>query len=70
MRPEPASPQDLSWRASRRCTSGECVEVAAHESKIALRSSAAPEQMVWLTRDEWAAFAADVQSGEFGYLTE
>jgi len=26
--------------------------------------------MVWLTRDEWAAFAADVQSGEFGYLTE
>jgi Domain of unknown function (DUF397) len=70
MRPEPASPQDLTWRAARRCAGGECVEVADHAGMIAVRSSTAGELVVWFTRDEWDAFLAGVHAGELDDLDE
>ena len=53
------------WRRGRVCESGACVELAAHDEKIMVRSSANPEAVVALSRDEWQGFRADLKAGFF-----
>jgi uncharacterized protein DUF397 len=46
------------WRRSRRCTSGNCVEVARLDDRVLVRNSADPEVVVTFSRAEWDAFLA------------
>jgi Domain of unknown function (DUF397) len=54
-----------AWRKSSFCASGECVEVAAHDGKVFVRSSKQPDKSVCYTPDEWLAFTAGCKAGEF-----
>ncbi|MFI6076555.1 DUF397 domain-containing protein [Actinoplanes sp. NPDC051343] len=54
------------WRRSRRCASGECVEVMhGGDGRVLVRSSVRPETVLHLTAAEWSAFLAGVMQGDF-----
>lgn len=61
----------MSWVKSSQCDNGACVEVAFDgrdpEYGVALRNSKLPGEVVWFSRDEWAAFLAGTRNGEFDY---
>jgi hypothetical protein len=61
---------DISWRTSSFCASGECVEVTENDGMIGIRSSAAPQLVVWLTVNDWRSFTADVKRGAFNDLAD
>lgn len=54
-----------AWRTSSFCATGECVEVAAGNGMIWVRSSNEPSTMVHYTPEEWLAFLAGSKAGEF-----
>ncbi|MFG1605516.1 DUF397 domain-containing protein [Actinoplanes sp. NPDC049265] len=54
------SRQHPVWRRSRRCTGGNCVEVAKLDGHVLVRNSAEPEVVVTFSHAEWAAFLAGV----------
>lgn len=57
-------PRGLSWFRSSTCVDKQCVEVAADDDHIYLRGrDDAP--ILWLTRDEWAAFLDGAKLGDF-----
>ncbi|MEU8006469.1 DUF397 domain-containing protein [Catellatospora sp. NPDC049111] len=56
----------VSWRKSKRCDTTACIEVAMIDSNIALRDSKNPEgPVLQFTREEWDAFVAGVEAGDF-----
>lgn len=56
----------VTWRRSGRCTSGKCVEIAAHRHAVGVRDSKVPEGPVLsFSRYTWNRFAANVKSGRF-----
>jgi len=63
----------ISWRKSSRCAngSGNCVEAGPfHDGsgRVAVRHSSVPDgPMIIFSRDEWTAFVAGVQQGEFNF---
>ena len=66
----PQDLHDLAWRKSSYSSSnGQCVEVAATGSGIAVRDSKNPHGPVLVyTRAEIAAFLAGAKAGEFDDL--
>jgi Domain of unknown function (DUF397) len=58
----------LNWVKSSRCASGTCVEVAKVADGYLIRDSKRPEVApLTFTSDEWTAFVAGVQAGEFRF---
>jgi predicted secreted Zn-dependent protease len=54
------------WRKSSFCGNGACVEVAVAGEDFLVRDSKDSDSPVLkFTRDEWAAFVAGVNAGEF-----
>jgi hypothetical protein len=54
------------WRKSSRCVADNCLEVAVHEGRVLLRSTADPGRTVLeCTTGEWREFAQAVRRGEF-----
>jgi hypothetical protein len=53
----------LCWQKSTRCTNGECVEVAAPDDHVLVRSSRDPDLVLALPRPAWQAFLAALGSG-------
>lgn len=54
------------WIRSKSCSGGQCVEVARVGDRYLIRDSKHPEvQPLAFDGDEWAAFVAGVQAGEF-----
>ncbi len=55
-----------AWRKSSYCGTGACVEVAMAGEDIAVRDSKdASSPVLKFTIDEWKAFVAGVNAGEF-----
>jgi hypothetical protein len=56
----------LDWCRSSLCQAGECVEVAANDDVVVMRSSVHPDaDYVYLGREEFGVFLAEVKAGEF-----
>ncbi|NUT37166.1 MAG: DUF397 domain-containing protein [Hamadaea sp.] len=54
------------WRRSQRCDSNSCVEVAFLDDHVLVRDSKDPQGPVLrFTAEEWTAFAAGLQAGDF-----
>ncbi|GLW32067.1 DUF397 domain-containing protein [Actinoplanes regularis] len=59
--------REASWRRSKRCASGACVEVARVGDLFLIRDSKQPDGMpLAFDRQAWEAFVAGVKSDEFG----
>jgi len=58
-----------AWRKSSKCANGTCVEVAKVDADTYLiRDSKRPEApALSFTGEEWDAFVAGVQAGEFRF---
>jgi Domain of unknown function (DUF397) len=60
--------ESVRWRKSSRCTSGTCVEVAKVADQYLIRDSKQPGTApLSFTEDEWVAFVAGVNAGEFRF---
>lgn len=56
----------FEWRKSSFCGNSACVQVATVGGGVVVRDSEDPSGPVLaFTRDEWAAFVAGVNAGEF-----
>jgi len=57
-----------NWLKSSRCSGGNCVEVAKVADGFLIRDSKNPEAApLSFTPDEWNAFVAGVNAGEFRF---
>lgn len=57
-----------AWRKSSRCGTATCVEVARVGEKYLIRDSKNPEiAPLMFSAEEWRAFEAGVQAGEFRF---
>jgi hypothetical protein len=54
---------DLEWQKSKPCDAGNCVEIAATDEHVLVRSSESPDARITLTRGEWADFLASAREG-------
>lgn len=60
------SQSTLTWVRAKRCESGNCVEIARVDDKIAVRNSTQPDgPVVTFTKAEWDAFVHGVVDGDF-----
>ncbi|GAA2618722.1 DUF397 domain-containing protein [Paractinoplanes durhamensis] len=58
----------VNWRKSSRCASNACVEVAKVDGGVMVRDSKNPDQApMRFTPEEWSAFVAGVNLGEFSF---
>jgi len=57
--------EELQWHKARRCTSGNCVEVAQADGAVLVRNSTSPDEVLSFTVEEWEAFVAGVKEGDF-----
>lgn len=56
----------VDWCKASLCQTGECVEIAAHEDMVVMRSSAHPDSgYVYFSRKEFGSFLAAAKAGEF-----
>ena len=58
---------ELSWQRGR-CDGGACVEVAAQDEVVMVRSSVHPSTTLEISRDEWRQFLAGATDGIFDEL--
>ena len=56
----------LDWRPA--CEGGACVEFAATDDTVILRTSTNPEATITMTRPEWWAFLTEAKNGRFDEL--
>jgi hypothetical protein len=57
---------ELAWRRGSPCDGGACVEAAAFDEAVLLRSSLNPAgTTLSLSRDEWNAFLVAAKAGHF-----
>jgi hypothetical protein len=64
-----AGPDELAWKTSRFCASGECVRVASGGETIFLGDSKDPSgPVIAYTHAEWHNFVAKVRLGDFDLL--
>jgi hypothetical protein len=57
----------LNWRRSSLCQTGECVEIAAYDGGVIMRSSAHPDiGYAYFDSDEFSSLIAAIKAGEFG----
>ncbi|GIM95281.1 DUF397 domain-containing protein [Paractinoplanes toevensis] len=58
----------VNWRKSSKCASNACVEVAKVEGGVMVRDSKNPDHApLKFTPEEWLAFVAGVNQGEFSF---
>ena len=59
----------MDWISSSKCNDGACIEVTfdpgSEAEHVGVRSSTMPDEVLWFSRDEWAAFIAGIRAGEF-----
>jgi hypothetical protein len=67
MEPELFDQGAVSWVRSRHCGAGNCVEVAAMGTTVAVRDSelASGGPVLMFDRGAWSDFLAGVNAGEF-----
>lgn len=59
----------LEWHKGRPCESGACIEAAAVDDAVMIRSTANPGRTpLTMSRDEWREFLAGVKDGLFDGL--
>jgi len=58
---------ELSWQRGK-CDGGACVEVAAQDEVVMMRSSVHPGTTFHISRDEWQEFLAGAKDGMFDEL--
>jgi hypothetical protein len=59
--------ENVVWRRSNRCDSGQCVETAAVDGGVGVRDSKDPDGPVLrFNLAEWELFAASARTGVFG----
>jgi Domain of unknown function (DUF397) len=59
----------LEWRKGKQCESGACIEAAAVDDAVMIRSTANPGSTPFtMSRDEWREFVAGVKDGLFDGL--
>ena len=64
--PPSSSTMDERWLRSRRCESGNCLEVAtSHTGHVTVRDSKTIGPVLNLDRAVWRAFMVDVREGRF-----
>lgn len=57
---------ELAWRRGRHCDGGACVEAAARDDTVIVRSSLDPDgTALTLSRREWGEFLAAAKAGHF-----
>jgi hypothetical protein len=62
-------PSALNWRHSSFCNGGDCVEIAASEGLVAIRSSGTPDgQALTFPARSWQQFIEEVKRGELNYF--
>jgi len=61
-------PPARTWHRGTACDGGACVEAAADDAMVYVRSSVRPEVSVRLSRVEWQEFLAGVKDGAFDDL--
>ncbi len=60
--------EELRWRKAKRCTGGNCVEVATADDHVLVRNSSDLNAgILRFTHDEWRAFVGGVKDGEFSF---
>jgi hypothetical protein len=60
------TPEKITWKTSRHCGSGGCVEVAEASDAVHIRRSQSPHgPRLTVTRVAWRDFLAAVRAGEF-----
>jgi uncharacterized protein DUF397 len=59
-----SKPSQGAYRKSSRCGDGACVEVSIGD-RVLVRNSTTPGKVVVFSKEEWRAFVAGVQVGEF-----
>lgn len=56
----------LNWCRASFCQTGECVEIAAHDDAVIMRSSAHPDAgYIYFSPKEFSSFVAAAKAGEF-----
>jgi predicted secreted Zn-dependent protease len=59
----------LTWRTAHSCDGGACVEVAADQNIILIRSSRQPGgPLLEYTPEEWHEFVSGIKKGDFDDL--
>lgn len=59
----------LEWHKASFCQTGECVEIAAYNDLVLMRSSAQPKLgYVYFSPEEFNRFLEAVKSGEFDLI--
>lgn len=58
----------MNWRKSTYSAAGSCVEVAKHDENIVLRESDQPNEIIFTSKEKFAAFVKGVKAGEFDDL--
>jgi len=57
---------ELTWHRGKPCDGGACVEAAALDEAVLLRSSLSPDgATLTLSRDEWHEFIVAAKAGHF-----
>jgi hypothetical protein len=56
--------QPAQWRKSTFSANDDCVEWSATAQGVRLRNSKSPQQELFFTTSEWAAFLAGAKAGE------
>jgi hypothetical protein len=56
---------EVQWHKPKRCTGGNCVEVARIGNEVLVRNSTRPDEVLSFTVEEWEAFVGGVKQGEF-----
>jgi len=63
---EDSASEEISWRVSSRCDSGQCVGVARRGDSILITNTSGPQSPVSeFSIDEWRQFVAGVRLGDF-----
>jgi hypothetical protein len=56
----------LDWYSSSLCQAGECVEIAASEDVVIMRSSAHPDAgNIYFSQKEFGSFLAAAKAGKY-----
>lgn len=63
------SADEPTWRTTKRCDTGACVEIGPLGESVLVRSSGDADGIcVTLRREEWLEFVAGIKEGDFDGL--
>ncbi len=63
------SADEPTWRTTKRCDTGACVEIGTLGESVLVRSSGDADGIcVTLSREQWLEFVAGIKDGDFESL--